>query len=77
MCVYINIYVYALTATDASRAATARISAHDTIPGHILSNCDFASSMTSNPLTELLFCGAICSVTIEDEFLSKIDASHP
>jgi hypothetical protein len=35
------------TATDASRAATARISAQDTTPGHIFSTAAFALSMTS------------------------------
>ena len=41
-----------LTATDESLAATARISAHETTPGHIFSSRDLALSITSNPLIE-------------------------
>jgi len=32
-----------------SRAANARMSAHDTVSGHAASNCILASSITSNP----------------------------
>lgn len=43
---------YVLTATEASLAATATISAQETTPGHSFSTSDLASSITSNPLTE-------------------------
>ena len=51
-----------LTATDASRAATARMSAHDTIPGQMLSTSDLTSSMTSYPRTEFKLLGAFFSL---------------
>ena len=38
------------TKTTASRAARARISAQETIPGHAASSLVLASSITSNPL---------------------------
>lgn len=43
----INIFKAHITATEASRAATASISAHETIPGQMLSTADFAASITS------------------------------
>lgn len=43
---------YVLTATEASLAATATISAQETTPGHSFSTLDLASSMTPYPLTE-------------------------
>ena len=66
-----------LTATDASRAATATISAHDTMPGQMLSTWDLASSMTSYPLIEPLLFIAFFSLDIEGASSSKIDASQP
>lgn len=51
-----------LTATDASLAAVARISAQETTPGHIFSTSRFAASITSYPLAELTFGSAVCSV---------------
>lgn len=68
---------YVLTATEASLAATATISAQETTPGHSFSTSDLASSMTSYPLTELLFCRAFFSLVIEGLSSSKIDASQP
>lgn len=46
------IYIYKLTATTESRAATARISAHDTVCLQTLSTCVLILSITSNPLNE-------------------------
>ncbi|CAJ1944532.1 unnamed protein product [Sphenostylis stenocarpa] len=39
-----------LSGDDASGAANARMSAHETVPGHMASIWDFASSITSKPL---------------------------
>ena len=50
------------TATDASRAATATMSAQDTTPGHRLSTFDLILSMTSYPLTEFKLLGAFFSL---------------
>ena len=50
-----------LTATDASLAATASMSAQETTPGHVFSTRRFAASMTSKPLTEL-FVGEVFSL---------------
>ena len=51
-----------LTATDASRAATATMSAQDTTPGQMLSTLDLIFSMTSYPLTEFKLLGAFFSL---------------
>ena len=66
-----------LTATTESLAATATISAHETTPGHELSNWDLMVSMTSNPLTELLFGAAVFSPVKLDVSSNNIDASQP
>uniref|UniRef100_A0A2P2MY56 Uncharacterized protein n=1 Tax=Rhizophora mucronata TaxID=61149 RepID=A0A2P2MY56_RHIMU len=49
------------------------MSAHETTPGHVASNCDFASSITSNPLNPR-FWGALLSA---EEPVIKIDPSQP
>ena len=65
-----------LTATAESLAATAKISAQDTTPGHKFSNWDLIVSITSYPLSEgfgpTFFSPGSVAV------LSKsTDASHP
>lgn len=70
-------HLLVLTATDASRAATATISAHETMPGQMLSTWALTSSMTSYPLVELLLFLAFFSLEIEGASSSKIDASQP
>ncbi len=64
-CVYVLIGErerdYICTKATASRAASASISAHETIPGHKASSCDFASSITSNPLKPM-FDGELLSL---------------
>ncbi|KVH93474.1 hypothetical protein Ccrd_004476, partial [Cynara cardunculus var. scolymus] len=59
--------------TTASRAARARISAQETTPGHTVSICVFAASITSNPTKERLG-GAVLSV---DGPETSTDASQP
>jgi len=66
-----------LTANDASRAATASMSAQDTTPGQTFSTSDFALSMISNPLTELTLGSALFSLSIVGLSSNKIDASQP
>lgn len=66
-----------LTATDASRAATATMSAHETMPGQMLSTWALTSSMISYPLIEPLLSVAFFSLEIEGASSSKIDASQP
>jgi hypothetical protein len=62
--------------TDSS-AATARISAQETVAGQALSNAVFMSSTTPKPLAELLFGGASFSLSMVAELFNKIDASQP
>ena len=71
---WINIYI---TRTTESRAAIARISAQDTVCGHSFSSALLISSITSYPLTELLFGNAPFSLTMLPLSSSSIDASHP
>lgn len=65
------------TIATESAAAMARISAHDTIPGHIFSTADFMLSITSNPRAELLFGAACCSPVKVGVSSSRIDPSQP
>lgn len=69
--------VEVLTRRTESRAVMARMSAHETTPGHSLSTLDLILSITSNPLTELLLGPAVFSPTKEDVSSSNIDPSHP
>ena len=71
ICLRIGIY---LTATTESRAATARMSAQETTPGHTASTCALMLSMTSKRLSDPLFGGELCS---PDVSLSRTDASQP
>ena len=66
-----------LTATTESLAATVTMSAHDTTPGHIFSNWDLMVSITSNPLSELLFGKAVFSPVKFAVSSKRTDASHP
>ncbi|KAF7816543.1 serine-rich adhesin for platelets-like isoform X1 [Senna tora] len=53
--------LYASSQPNESRAARVRISAQDTTPGHAFSTCALMSSITLNPLAELLFAAAVFS----------------
>lgn len=64
-------------ATVPSRAATDRISAQETTPGHAVSKVDLMESMTSNPLRELLFGPAVFSPVKVELSSKRTDASHP
>jgi len=61
------------TKTTASRAANTTMSAHETIPGHMASIWDFASSITSKPLKPMF---AFAFISAEDPVI-KIEPSHP
>jgi hypothetical protein len=66
-----------LTITTLSLAVIARTSAHETTPGHAASTADFIWSITSNPLTELLFGLAVFSPVKVDVSSNSIDPSQP
>jgi hypothetical protein len=66
-----------LTATTESRAATARMSAHETVCGHKASTRALMSSMTPKPLIDATFGRAPCSPVKVAVSLSSTDASHP
>lgn len=66
-----------LTKTVESRAARARISAHETTPGHTFSTASFMSSTTSNPRTEPLFGLAVFSPVNVELSSNRIDPSQP
>ena len=68
---------YELTITTESRAAMARISAHETTEGQADSTLDFMASITSKPLRELLLGPAVCSPLNEDVSSRSTDASQP
>jgi hypothetical protein len=57
----------------ASLAASAMMSAHDTVRGQVSSSVDLAAAMTSNPLTDK-FGSWSCSELLP---VSRIDASQP
>lgn len=62
-----------LTASTASLAAKATISAQETVPGQKISSTLFAVSITENPPTDL-FAGSLCSVPFP---CKRTDASQP
>ena len=66
-----------LTIETESRAAMARISAQETMPGQAPSTLDLISSITLNPLTELAFGRAVFSPVNVDVSSSSIDPSQP
>ena len=55
-----NLLYISITKSTASRAAKAKISAQETIPGHMDSSCFFASSITSKPFNPT-FAGDVLS----------------
>lgn len=55
----------------------AKISAHDTTPGHTASTLDLMLSITLNPLTELLLGAAVFSPVNEEVSSRRIDPSQP
>ncbi|KAF1892685.1 hypothetical protein Lal_00031957 [Lupinus albus] len=61
------------TKSTASRAANASMSAHETTPGHLVSICDLAFSITSKPLNPM-FGNAFLSA--EDPAI-RTEPSHP
>lgn len=66
------------TATTESQAATAKISAQDTIGRpQALSTSDLILSITSNPLAELLLARAVFSLSIVAVWSRRIEASQP
>ena len=84
MTVYIYIYIftfkltfgYLVTLHTASLAAIARISAHETMPGHCFSSSSFISSISSNP-RKLKFAGESLSALFCFVELRRTDPSHP
>lgn len=67
-----------LTATTESRAATARISEHETRgQPQTSSTSDLILSMTSNPLTEFLLGNAFFSLSKAGVASRRIEASQP
>lgn len=66
-----------LTATTESLAATAMISAQETIFGHETSSWDFMVSITSKPLKEPAFGPAVFSPVKLDVSSNNTDASQP
>lgn len=66
-----------LTATTESLAATAKMSAQDTVLGHKFSNWDLMVSITLNPLRELLLGPAVCSPVKVALSFRRTDASQP
>lgn len=60
-----------------SRAASASISAQETVFGHSFSNADLISSITSNPLAEFLFGFDLFSLMMVPLLSSSTDASQP
>ena len=66
-----------LTKTVESRAARARISAHETTPGQTFSTASFMSATTSKPRTEPLFGIAVFSPVKVELSSSRIEPSQP
>ena len=66
-----------LTVATESLAAMAKMSAHDTTPGHTFSTAVFMSSTTSNPLTEFWLGLAVFSPVKPEVSSSSIEPSHP
>lgn len=65
------------TITTASLAVMAKMSAHETTPGHAFSTAAFILSTTSNPLTEFLLGVAVFSPVNVDVSSSNNDPSQP
>jgi len=55
----------------------AKISAHETTPGHRFSTLDLMLSITSKPLTELLLAAAVFSPKNDGVSSSSNDPSQP
>lgn len=55
----------------------AKISAHDTTPGHTASTLDLMLSTTLNPLMELLLGRAVFSPVKDEVSSRRTDASQP
>lgn len=55
----------------------AKISAHETTPGHTDSTLDFMASITSKPLKESLLGSAVFSPLLEGVSSSSTDPSQP
>ena len=67
-----------LTATTESRAATARMSAQETVCLQMASTCALMLAMTSKPLRDPTLGNAPCSpVKLPGMSASSTDASHP
>lgn len=66
-----------LTMTTESLAETAKMSAHDTTPGHAFSTAVFILSMTSNPLAEFRLGFAVFSPVKLDVSSNSNEPSHP
>jgi hypothetical protein len=66
-----------LTATTESRAATARMSAQETVPGHTASTFALMLSMTPKPLMDPTLGNAVCSPVKVAVSFSNTDASQP
>lgn len=60
-----------------SRAVRVKISAQETTPGQTFSTLLLMAFMTSKPLTDLLFGGAVCSPLKVAVSSKRIDPSHP
>lgn len=69
--------VVLLTATTESRAATAKISAQETTPGHTFSTFVLIVSITLKPLNEFAFGPAVFSPVKLDVSSKRTEASHP
>ena len=65
------------TCTTASRAAMARMSAHETWVGHAASSSALIASTTSNPRREFLLGAAFFSPVIVAVSSNNTEASHP
>jgi hypothetical protein len=65
------------TMTVESRAARARMSAQETVPGQAASSAALISSMTSKPLAESLLGLDRFSLTMDPLLSSRSDASQP
>ena len=65
------------TVTTESRAAMAKMSAHDTTPLQAFSNFLFILPTTPKPLTELLFAIAVFSPVKVEVSSRRIDPSQP
>lgn len=63
--------------TTESLAAIAKISAHDTTPGHTFSTAVLMSSITFNARIEPLLGTAVCSPVKLAVSANSTDASHP